>query len=131
MSTAYCPDFSLHTADGKVRQYTDIQVADATPQPPTHVVETLQGIHDQVGKLVQRPLLHAATPIDGRNAMIRSQETNMGNMLADAVRAFYDADIGFFNSGAVRSDCILGAADLDGEPLLVRDIISKPNLACN
>ncbi|KAL3438547.1 Metallo-dependent phosphatase-like protein [Aspergillus tetrazonus] len=93
-------------------------------EPPTHVVETLQGIHDQVGKLVQRPLLHAATPIDGRNAMIRSQETNMGNMLADAVRAFYDADIGFFNSGAVRSDCILGAADLDGEPLLVRDIIN-------
>jgi 2',3'-cyclic-nucleotide 2'-phosphodiesterase (5'-nucleotidase family) len=114
-----------------VRQYTDIQVAVATPQPPTHVVEILQGIHDQVGKLVQRPLLHAATPIDGRNAMIRSQETNMGNMLADAVRAFYDTDIGLFNSGAVRSDRILGATELDGEPLLVRDIISKPNLPCN
>ncbi|KAL4821736.1 Metallo-dependent phosphatase-like protein [Aspergillus spinulosporus] len=108
----------------KLHQYTDIHVAVAAPQPEPHVVEILQGIHDQVGKLVQRPLLHAAIPIDGRNAMIRSQETNLGNMLADAVRAFYDTDIGLFNSGAVRSDRILGATELDGEPLLVRDIIN-------
>ncbi|KAL4997259.1 Metallo-dependent phosphatase-like protein [Aspergillus recurvatus] len=108
----------------KLRQYTDIQVAVAAPQPPTHVVEILKGIHDRVGKLVQKPLLRAANPIDARNATIRSQETNMGNMLADAVRAFYGTDIGLFNSGAVRSDRILEATEPDGEPLLVRDIIN-------
>ncbi|KAL4938127.1 5'-nucleotidase [Aspergillus oleicola] len=48
----------------------------------------------------------------------------MGNMLADAVRAFYDTDIGFFNSGAIRSDQVLKATAPDGEPLLVRDIIN-------
>ncbi|KAL5048888.1 hypothetical protein BDW71DRAFT_205118 [Aspergillus fruticulosus] len=108
----------------KLRQYTDIQAAVAAPEAPTHVVQILQKIHDRVGKLVQNPLLHAATPIDGRNAIIRSQETNMGNMLADAVRAFHDTDIGFFNSGAVRCDRILEATVPDGEPLLVRDIIN-------
>lgn len=50
----------------------------------------------------------------------------MGNMLADAIRAFYDTDVGFFNSGAIRSDRILEATIPDGKPLLVRDIISKP-----
>ncbi|KAL6233774.1 hypothetical protein BDW75DRAFT_241740 [Aspergillus navahoensis] len=108
----------------KLRQYTDIEVAVAEPQAPTHVVQILQEIDDRVGKLVQKPLLHTATPLDGRNATIRSQETNMGNMLADAVRAFYNTDIGLFNSGAVRSDRILEATEPDGEPLLVRDIIN-------
>ncbi|RDW60400.1 uncharacterized protein DSM5745_10858 [Aspergillus mulundensis] len=108
----------------KLRQYTDIQAAIAEPQPSTHVVETLQGIHNRVGKLVQKPLLHSAVPLDGRNHTNRCQETNMGNMLADAIRAFYDTDIGFFNSGAIRSDRILEATMADGEPLLVRDIIN-------
>ena len=87
----------------------------------------LEEIHRRVGKRVQKPLLHSAVPLDGRNFAIRSQETNLGNMLADAVRAFYDTEVGFFNGGGVRSDLILKATVPDGEPLLVRDIISKPD----
>ncbi|KAL4908101.1 hypothetical protein BDW74DRAFT_174797 [Aspergillus multicolor] len=108
----------------KLRQYTDIQTAFAEPQLPTQVVEILRGIHDRVGKLVQKPLLHSAVPIDGRNHNNRCQETNMGNMLADAIRAFYNTDIGLFNSGGIRSDQILRETMADGEPLLVRDIIN-------
>ncbi|KAL4797213.1 Metallo-dependent phosphatase-like protein [Aspergillus venezuelensis] len=105
-------------------QYTDIEVAVPAPEPQSSVIEIIDQIHDRVGALVQKPLLRSAVPIDGRNSTIRSQETNMGNMLADAIRAFYDTDIGFFNSGAIRSDQILKATAPDGEPLLVRDIIN-------
>ncbi|KAL4962834.1 bifunctional metallophosphatase/5'-nucleotidase [Aspergillus stella-maris] len=105
-------------------QYTDIEVAVPAPEPQSSVVEIVDQIHDRVGALVQKPLLRSVVPIDGRNSTIRSQETNMGNMLADAIRAFYDTDIGFFNSGAIRSDQVLKATAPDGEPLLVRDIIN-------
>ncbi|BCS24585.1 bifunctional metallophosphatase/5'-nucleotidase [Aspergillus puulaauensis] len=108
----------------KLQQYTDTQAAIATPQPPSNVIEMLEEIHGRVGKRVQKPLLHSAVPLDGRNFAIRSQETNLGNMLADAVRAFYDTEVGFFNGGGVRSDLILKATVPDGEPLLVRDIIN-------
>ncbi|KAL4808426.1 Metallo-dependent phosphatase-like protein [Aspergillus unguis] len=108
----------------ELRQYSDMQAVIAAPQPPANVVKILDDIHDRVGKVVQAPLLHAAVPIDGRNSTIRSRETNMGNMLADAIRAFYDTDIGFFNSGGIRSDTILKPTLPNGEPLLKRDIIN-------
>lgn len=108
----------------KLRQYTDIQAAIAVPQVPLEIVKTLDTIHERVGTLVQKPLLHSAVPIDGRNFTIRREETNLGNMLADAVRALYGTDVGFFNSGAIRFDKILKATVPDCEPLRVRDVIS-------
>ncbi|KAL2814698.1 Metallo-dependent phosphatase-like protein [Aspergillus cavernicola] len=108
----------------KLRQYTDIQTAITRSPPPPAIIEMLNGIHDRVGTLVQKPLLHSAIPIDGRNSTIRRQETNMGNMLADAIRAFYGTDVGLFNSGAIRTDQILKATMPGGEPLLVRDMIN-------
>ncbi|KAL5340503.1 Metallo-dependent phosphatase-like protein [Aspergillus crustosus] len=109
----------------KLRQYTDIQADITTPPPPSpDVIETIQAIHDRVGTLVQKPLLHSAIPLDGRNTTLRSQETNMGNMLADTIRAFYDTDIGFFNSGATRADQVVKSTIPDGKALLVRDIIN-------
>ncbi|KAL2811144.1 Metallo-dependent phosphatase-like protein [Aspergillus granulosus] len=109
----------------KLRQYTDIKAAVTTPvSPPAHLAETIDRIHDHVGTLVQKPLLHSAIPLDGRNFTIRRQETNMGNLLADATRAFYAADVGLFNSGAMRIDQILSATIPDSKPLLVRDMIN-------
>jgi 2',3'-cyclic-nucleotide 2'-phosphodiesterase (5'-nucleotidase family) len=98
------------------------------PQPPVNISKTLDAIHERVGTLVQKPLLHLAVPLDGRNLTLRREETNLGNMLADAVRALYETDVGFFNSGAVRSDQILKATVPDCEPLRVRDIISMLTL---
>ncbi|KAF4217182.1 hypothetical protein CNMCM5878_006426 [Aspergillus fumigatiaffinis] len=108
----------------KLRQYTDIQAAIAVPQPPLNIIKTLDTIHERVGALVQKPLLHLAVPVNGRNFTTRREETNLGNMLADAVRALYETDVGFFNSGAIRSDKILRATVPEREPLRVRDILN-------
>ncbi|KAL3446636.1 Metallo-dependent phosphatase-like protein [Aspergillus insuetus] len=108
-----------------LRQYTDIKAAvDEPASPPLHLAHTIERIHERVGGLVQKPLLHSATPLDGRNFTVRRQETNLGNMLADAIRALYAADIGLFNSGAIRIDQVLDATIPDGKPLLVRDMIN-------
>ncbi|KAA8649586.1 hypothetical protein EYZ11_005955 [Aspergillus tanneri] len=107
----------------QLTQYTDIQTAIEPISPAPEEKVMLTTIHDQVGALVQEPVLHCAVPLDGRSTVVRSQETNLGNMLADAVRAFYQTDIAFFNSGAIRCDRIIDQT-VSGKPLLVRDIIN-------
>ncbi|EAU38172.1 conserved hypothetical protein [Aspergillus terreus NIH2624] len=110
----------------KLKQYTDVilQRAACMTSDSAKFSQMLSSIHDRVGSLVQRPMLHTAVSLDGRNSPLRSQETNLGNMLADAVRAFYNTEIAFFNSGSVRCDSIIGPTVSSGVPILVRDIIN-------
>lgn len=67
-----------------------------------------------------KPLFHTDCPLDGLSSTSRSQETNLGNMLADAVRAFYQCDIALVNSGSIRCDRIIQPATIE-EPLCIRD----------
>lgn len=84
----------------------------------------LGSVQNQIMDAVRHPLFHTRVPLDGRSAVIRRQETNLGNMLADAVRAFYDTDIAFINSGGVRCDRII--AETNGNNALkVKDIIGE------
>lgn len=98
----------------RLPNYTEIPTCQAT-------LDILRMTHNEIQQVVTQPLLHTDVPLDGRMNIIRSRETNLGNMLADAVRAFYDTDIGFVNSGAVRCDRIVECND--GSPLCIRDVI--------
>ena len=99
------------------------------PRPPLwllhrdKVVESLRGVHETIGDLIKQPLVHTKVPLEGRGAVIRSQETNMGNMLADAVRAYYGTQIAFVNSGAIRCNRIIPETTERTGALSVRDII--------
>lgn len=109
-----------------VRQWSNIEGATSVVSTPVPgISQLLDSIHSRVDALVQEPLLHSHTSLDGRGSVVRSQETNLGNMLATAVRAFYDTDIAFFNSGSIRCNQVLGPTTPNGSPLLVKDIISK------
>lgn len=71
--------------------------------------------------MVAKPLVMTDAPLEGRTAVVRSREANLGNMLADIVRSFYNTDIAFVNSGAIRCDRIINPGP--DEPMLIRDII--------
>lgn len=84
----------------------------------------LGSVHDQIMDAVRHPLFHTRVPLDGRSTVIRSEETNLGNMLADAVRAYYATDIAFINSGGVRCDRIIEQTN-EHNALKIKDIIGK------
>ena len=42
--------------------------------------------------------------LDSRRATVRTKESNLGNLIADAIRASVGADIGFANGGGIRGD---------------------------
>ncbi|THB72785.1 MAG: hypothetical protein D6B25_16145 [Desulfobulbaceae bacterium] len=44
------------------------------------------------------------TELDTRRESVRTAENAFGNLVADAIREFYDADIGLMNGGGIRGD---------------------------
>jgi 5'-nucleotidase len=57
--------------------------------------------------------------LDARSAAGRTQETNIGDFIADAFRASTGADVGIMNGGSIRADEIIGAG-----PLTRRNVLS-------
>ena len=60
-------------------------------------------------------------PLDSRRNMVRGEETTMGNLIADAMRAQTGADIGIMNGGGIRADRTYDA----GAKLTRRDILTE------
>lgn len=100
----------------------DLSTAEGYPED-AEMASILSSVHEQVTSVSAHALLRTASPLDGRSSIIRNFETNLGNFLADAVRAFYNTEIAFVNSGSVRCDRIVP----EGE-LTVRDIIGTLQL---
>ncbi len=64
-------------------------------------------LNDKVGEVVSSPhevIYIAKEPLDGREVTIRSEQTNLGNMIASAMHQTTKADCAFFNGGSVRID---------------------------
>ena len=49
---------------------------------------------------------YSAVHIEGRFDKIRSDETNLGNLIADLIRSEFDADFGLSNAGGLRADAL-------------------------
>ena len=63
----------------------------------------------------------AATAMDSRRNVVRGQESTMGNLIADAMRAATGADIAIMNGGGIRADRTYDA----GATLTRRDILTE------
>lgn len=83
----------------------------------------LKGVNEHIDALGSQPLLLSTVPLEGTGSIVRSRETNLCNMLADMVRAYYDIDIALVNSGSVRCDKLIPATTA-GAALTVRDMIN-------
>jgi len=60
-------------------------------------------------------------PLDSRRNVVRSQESAVGDLVADAMRAATGADIGFANGGGIRADRTYDA----GTEITRRDILTE------
>ncbi|KAJ3158862.1 hypothetical protein HDU86_002550 [Geranomyces michiganensis] len=77
-------------------------------------------VHDVVSlvsRLIDCDLMRSDVDLEGRSTVGRTVETNLGNLLADTLRAYYQCDIALVNSGSIRCNRILPRG-----VLTVRDI---------
>jgi 5'-nucleotidase len=96
--------------------------SDVAEDPVTagHVASFLTSL----GEKVKQKVGMTAAPLDGRFHIVRTQETNLGNLVADIMRHSFNTDpavyvqAAFFNSGSLRSDRVHSRGDL-----MYRDLV--------
>ncbi|KAK9456784.1 Metallo-dependent phosphatase-like protein [Dipodascopsis uninucleata] len=90
--------------------------SDIAEYKPTKAhVEALSGYMNQKLDIV---IGWTHVPLDARFTVVRSQESNLGNFVADILRVWYDADIALIAGGTLRSDTIMPSG-----PIRLKDIV--------
>ncbi|MEW6543059.1 MAG: bifunctional UDP-sugar hydrolase/5'-nucleotidase [Nitrospirota bacterium] len=81
--------------------------------PPDPAVNEL--VQDYARKLESRTAMtvgRSLVALDGDNNRVRSQETNLGNLLADLLRAEFGTEIALLNGGQIRDSIPVGPVDV-------------------
>ena len=94
-------------ADGKrtvdwTPMFRFIDTAAVTPDPETQTM--VDGFTAQLDTSLNIEIGATTGPLDSRRNVVRGQESAMGNLIADAMRAAVAADIAITNGGGIRAD---------------------------
>ena len=82
------------------------------------VLEVTQPYLEQVDKLLSQPIGETLVRLvsDDGKAIVRYQETNLGNLVTDGLRDKTGAEVALYNAGGIRTD-------LEPGPITYRDIL--------
>jgi len=67
---------------------------------------------------LSEPVGHTPVPLDARKTAVRSQETNLGSLVADALRQAAGTDVALVNGGAIRGDTRFPSGELTRREML-------------
>ena len=110
--------------DGKrvvkwVPSFRFIDTAAVTPDPETQVL--VEAYQKQLDETLNVVIGTAGTAMDSRRNVVRGEESTMGDLIADAMRAAVGADVAIMNGGGIRADRTYDA----GAKLTRRDILTE------
>ena len=98
------------SADGHIS--TSLVPIEDIPYERASVSEAIAKVHQDLDQVTARKIAHSDYDLIMRDAdgnrLIRRGETNLGDILTDAVRAVMEAQIGLFNGGGFRSGIAAG-----------------------
>lgn len=72
------------------------------------ILEAMKPYLERADKALSQPVGKALVKLDGDRTLIRSQETNLANLVTDSMRSKTGADIAFQNAGGIRTDIAPG-----------------------
>ena len=108
--------------DRKVTWNPSFRVHDTmTVDPDPKVEAAVAALEAELSKELDVVIATTEVELDSRTASVRSQQTAMGALVADAIRAALDADVAITNGGGIRANRIYPA----GTNLTRRDILSE------
>lgn len=116
---------NIYAGSGKLESidWEAIPVTQDVPDDPAFAVviqkyaKLLKELDERVG--------HTDVPLEARDEPSRSEETNLGDFIADAFRKATNADAALFNGGSIRADDLIEAGDLTRRDVL--SILPFPN----
>jgi len=100
-------------------QFRIIDTATVAPDP--EVAALVDGFQKEFTKEMDVPLGTTQYELDSRNAVVRTQEAAIGNLIADAMRVSLRADIAIMNGGGIRSGAVYPA----GAQLTRKDVLAE------
>ncbi|MGA0406250.1 MAG: bifunctional metallophosphatase/5'-nucleotidase [bacterium] len=86
-----------------------------------YIAGLTKGYEDFLSNLLDVEIGNTAVEVDSRRPSVRSKETVMGNVIADAMRADVGADVAITNGGGIRGNKVYP----EGTMLTRRDIVAE------
>jgi 5'-nucleotidase / UDP-sugar diphosphatase len=99
--------------DGHLRErsWTFHEVSARIPPDP-RVEAVVHAYGERLGRELDVVVGRTSVPLEGRRGPLRSRETNLGDFIADAMRAHARTDVALVNGGGIRSDRIIPPGSL-------------------
>jgi 5'-nucleotidase len=115
-------------APGTVERFYElVPITAAFPDdPPTAAV--VAAYESKLAPELDAVVATTAVPLDGMEVRLRAAETNLGNLVADAVRAEAAAEIAMVNSGGIRGDRVHQPGPITRRELL--ELLPFGNVVC-
>lgn len=108
--------------DRKVSWRPSFRVHDTTSiEPDPEVQAVVDALETELAKELDVAVGTTAVELDSRSSSVRSRETAMGNLVADAERTLTGADVALANGGGIRANKVYAP----GTSLSRRDILSE------
>ncbi|MBV1797907.1 bifunctional UDP-sugar hydrolase/5'-nucleotidase [Siccirubricoccus sp. G192] len=89
--------------------------------PSPAILPLVTAVESQLDQALGQPLARLALPLDSRTSTVRNREAALGNLVADALRAHFGADVALINGGGLRGNREYPA----GHQLTRRDLVSE------
>jgi len=95
----------LTVENGKIlsAQVENIPIDSRILPPDEEVAHLLKFYSDQLTRKLDTTIGKAQVELNGERHVIRSQESNLGNLIADIIRHDTQTEISFVNAGSIRS----------------------------
>jgi 5'-nucleotidase len=106
------------TPSGRIESFFDLlPITAALPDDPG-TATVVASYESRLGAEMEKVVAQAAVPLNAVSFQLRSGETNLGNLVVDALRADAEADIAIVNSGGIRGNRIYGAGPVTRRMLI-------------
>lgn len=115
----YVGKVDLEIEDGKVRlanyQLIPVNLKDSKEKIPADpkIEAMLKPYKEKGDKVVMIPIGNADAEFIGKRDVVRAQETNLGNLVAEAYRKKFNADLAVVNSGGIRDSIYPGKVSVE------------------
>ncbi len=106
----HCTSFGIVRMDG---EKIEASLYSGEPLRDAQVDEAVRKVKDECSVVLETRIATAETFLNGERNDIRSKETNMGDLVTDAMRWYGRSDVAAINSGTIRSSIQAGEITLN------------------
>lgn len=109
-------DLEIRNGKAVVTRSELIPIDDRLPEDPS-IATLVRAYARQLDRRLDVVVGRTKTVLEGERAVVRTRETNLGNLVADLMREAARADVALMNSGGIR-------AGIDAGPVTLKEVLT-------